>query len=249
MYTPKNILEWHFNKALSYFFTGNLEYELIFQDSDLHNYYFVHSYYPDKNRIERLEAKKTIRAQNFRPDGILLDRTGQFYVLESKLRIKSQREFDSLVYQSLLYANLVRTPAYDGKATITTYPFLDLLYKAHWFCQKYEGLYTNLREKHQWYFDAPTPLEPSEFENKIPRVIFFLPANIDENRLMSAIFTVRKLSFSDYEQYAQIENLDKKDRSNELRKNWVALQATQFSMIFIDPNLLKPVRWKEINLS
>jgi hypothetical protein len=200
MYQPDHFTEWHLNEILSFLFTGNKDYMLIFQDSDLHYYHFVDKHHPTKYRDEREKAQKIVYRQDFRPDAVLIDGQGQSYVLETKLAINSRRSFDSLVFQALLYVNLIITPSYRGTPTCDTYQFLNLLYKAHWFHRGYEGPYKNLIERHGWYFRLSSTLPQTEFI-KTPRVIFLLPENTKWERLTLALEVIQQLDFADYKHY------------------------------------------------
>ncbi len=253
MYQPDHIIEWHVNKILYFLFTGHKKYMLIFQDGDAHGYQHVNTYAPRSSRAkisERRASELLFAAQDFRPDAILIDRKGQSYVLENKLRVTRQSEFDGLIMQSLVYANFIYEPTKDGKKTTDTYSFLDLLYRANWFTQEYEGPYSNLANMHKWYFGLPEPLDKSAFAGK-PKIILLLPDKVKDARLLDAIQRTRKMEFNEYERHiaGTLTSRGIALRINSLKNNWMELRETVFSRMTLPDTLLKPMNWLESTLN
>lgn len=242
----QKVNEWTINDALHAFFMDDSEYMLIFQDPEL-------PIYIDRILVPKMEAKlgrkllgknkrlvKTLRETSigihpikFRPDAVLLNRSGQVNILETKISINSPAQCDAVVIQALGYANQVISPGW-GITSIppTIYDVVEDLHEAHWSLKiHWEGIYRHVEERHRKYFGLEIPLEPNDF-CKTPAVII-LGETINETRLADACNRIKHLSFPDYKAYTidQKRSAKFQQRLATLEDNWDTLQTINFSMM------------------
>jgi hypothetical protein len=240
---PRRFREWEMNEILDIIFLACYrdDFMVIFKDGDLHEYADER-----KKRMgvrTRRETGIPLSPQKFRPDGVLLDRQGRAYILETKLGsgLSSKASHTELVVQALVYASVFISPAWEGKPPWDAYPFLDVLHHAYWNAnRRFAGSCPDLREEHRLHFGLPTPLQELQFE-RVPYVIFLLE-QFDEERLLDACNAAKQPEFADFARYAE-STLTKgsrfRKRLGKLKANWALLQQAKFILMDLNTSVLQ----------
>jgi hypothetical protein len=248
------INEWDVNFALHPLFKHSQDFMLVFQDSELHRYLDRHLRIvtalrsPSKRPVDRRAALTSrgthvcVYPQEFRPDGVLLDRSGRPYLLETKLGpLRPTSKCVALIVQTLVYADLLLTPRWkkgkpnqNAKAATTTDLLADL-HEAHWFSKGDEGVYRSLEICHRRYFGLSKSLQPADF-NQVPGVIFLLEDQ-DCTRLKQLCGQIKAMDFSAFIQYAETalpKNAAHRRHLGSLRANWATLRQLTFAVMKLD---------------
>lgn len=262
-YSPYKFTEWHFNALLAPFFTlrseklsnerqyrGWQDYMLISLDWDLYKYFDL-KYKPTardmrvrKEMIEKFDLQAVNIKEfgsSFLPDAVLLDQSGKPFIFEVKKELSGEKACNDIVLQTMIYANIIIEPSFHGRRLFNTYEFLDLLYRAHWFRQEYDGGYTDLKKKHAEYFGYTTVKRISE---KKPGIIFALvnPRKHILLRLEKACKMVRELKYNEYKVMSgkiHSANCQFRKRIDEIKKNWNNLKKIEFSIFPINLSVLE----------
>ena len=266
-FTPYNFTEWHFNSLLVPLFIlrskkirrekkrefrGWVDYMLISRDWELAQYSNL-NYRPRRARdldfrkelVENFERQGIDIAKfgvSFLPDAVLLDQYGKPYIFEIKKDLTSKKACNELVLQALIYTNTLLLLSYKNQKLFgSSYGFLDLLYRAHWFIWEYDDEYTNLKEKYAKYFCYKTI---KKVGTGSPIILFGLinPRIYILQRLIEACKLVKKLSYINYKR--GLNNIVTSGckfmkRVDEIEDNWEKLQKIEFSVLPINLSVLE----------
>jgi len=224
---------------------------------DIKNYYPTDRYksikYPQRVELRQRAFEKVKKIEKFcrkfRADAVLIDKVGKPFILETKIGLSSETDCEYAVLQSLLYANKIILPVFEGNVIFRSEEFLDLLSSAHWFVRNYEKEYEypTLGEKHRFFFGLEKVKKPLI----VPGVIFALaePKNLALSRLIKACERVRCNNFIKYcEYFKQLPARNHRLRLLELENNWSILQKIQFSYLLVNFSLLQQTIGKPLDL-
>lgn len=186
----RHATEWEINDALYTFFAHDKNFLFVYQDPELLLYTrfldrtekYANRPFLHKRKLRTYEGKNIlINPKQIRPDGILVDKAGKAYVIETKTQaINSVLECEKLIIQTLYYVDLMISPRWLNSTqepvleTVTTCDLLKLLCEAHWYLKVHgEGVYSGLLEKHRKHFGLEKKLDAKDF-CQTPSVIFLL---------------------------------------------------------------------------
>ena len=273
-FTPKDFQEWHFNEILYALFAikDKNKYMLVFQEHDLGNYLDVGRYRTSKDPKKRQEATATIThitrnienfCQSFRPDAILIRKDGTPYVLEVKLKQRSTSTIagcNELVLQSMIYSNILLSPAYyhrDKKNPIPPYDntrnFLNHLGTAHWFSRSYDEKILDNKKVDTIEEKARFIFQKNNFQIKDNTCgVIFAVSNPKQELLPMLIRACQVARSKSFEEYCGKVTFNKNcrfvKRVGELKHNWQKLQSISFHFLPINLDALQQTLGEPLDL-
>lgn len=259
-----NLKEERLNATLDVLFLARYhnEYMVIFEDGALHRY-IDYKLKPEQGAKTRNEVKGVcFQPQKFRPDVVMLDKTGNSHIVETKIgsALLSEKDCFNLVVQTLIYTNLILSPIFNDQMVCTSsYKVFDLLHHAHWFRhRRFEGECPSLDQAHQKHFHLSNALKEEAFGRQ-PSAIFLIenvsPAShkLHVSRISEACEVVHRLNWSEFKKYALKElpaNSPFRERFvQEIHEQtWDVLRTTKFALMPFYPARLESVLGDHISL-